>query len=178
MRAAQDHAARQPRSARLPAWGASLNWLWSILKKLFRRSKMNPQSVVSPQAAPAAKPQAGVAPVVTPGSVVSPQTALVAEPQAVAAPVVPVATLQVAAAPSPPPVSATPGLDAYRELLDLQDSRDRHLTAIDDLNAEIGALQVERAEHDRVLKGMPAKALNLQERVRARTDAIVGAFPS
>ena len=72
--------------------------------------------------------------------------------------------------------SSTPGLDAYRELLDLQDNRDRHLAAIDGLEADIVALQAQRSEHHAILSGLPSKAKALQDRVKTRVDAIVGAF--
>ena len=85
-----------------------------------------------------------------------------------------------AEAPAPLPVvvavSDTPGLDAYRDLLDLQDDRDRHLAEIDRLNGDIASLQAQRSEHSAVLSGLPTKAKELQKRVMNRVDAIVGAF--
>ena len=92
------------------------------------------------------------------------------EPVAEAAPVaMEVLPAQVA-------VSTTPGLDAYRELLDLQDERDRHLAEIDLLNADLASLMARRSEHHTKLSGLPEKARSLKQRVMSRVDTIVGAF--
>ena len=75
-----------------------------------------------------------------------------------------------------PVVSATPGLDAYRKLLDLHDDRDRRTAEVERLKAEISDLEAQKTKHQAAISALPTTAAQLRSQVMARLDAIVGAF--
>lgn len=76
------------------------------------------------------------------------------------------------------PVSVTPGLDAYRELLELQDTLDEYVKELDDVDEDIQAMHARRTEIVARLNKLPAKAASLKERIISRIDGIVGVFGS